>query len=512
MHLPIPSRRDLLRLLSALPLLPLAGRARAAEPFSFDALTTEMRDSAARPYAAAAIPEPWWGALDYDGYRMIRFRDWQARWADGDDSWRLHAFHMGWLYPEPVRLFDVTDGEATELTFTAEDFDYFGALAAKVPADGQLPGVAGLKLNWPLNRPDRLDEVASFVGASYFRALGAGEVYGASARGIALNTWVTAPEEFPRFTRFYLSRDDATATIHAALDGPSVTGAFRFVLKPGATTEMDVTARLYFREAVEELGVAPLTSMFLFSGQNRADFDDYRPNVHDSDGLRIVTAGGDVLWRPLANPAALASSYFAETSPRAFGLHQRDRDFDSYGDPGARYDLRPSVEVVPQGDWGPGAIRLVEIPSAIEANDNVVAYWVPADPVAAGDAREYAYTLRWGDLAPPAGDPLAHVHETRGGAGGVSGVEALENARKFAVDFRGGRLAALPANAPVAPVVTVAGGHVVSQVLERLPDGGDWRVVLDVAALRGATVEMSVHIAGFDQRLSETWAFQWVNA
>jgi glucans biosynthesis protein len=202
--------------------------------------------------------------------------------------------------------------------------------------------------------------------------------------------------------------------------------------------------------------------MFLFSGQNRADFDDYRPNVHDSDGLRIVTRAGDVLWRPLQNPASLASSYFAEGSPRAFGLHQRDRDFDSYQDPGARYDLRPSVEVVPRGEWGPGSVRLVEIPSALEANDNVVAFWVPAEPVAAGDAREWAYTLLWGDLVPGAGEALAHVHETRGGAGGVSGVEALENARKFAIDFRGGRLASLPSDAPVEARVTVAGGHVVS--------------------------------------------------
>ena len=509
------SRRDLLSLAACAALLPHAARAAATEeatPFSFDALTEEMRAAAGRPWAPETPPEAWWGDLDYDGYRMIRFRDGQSRWQDGDDPWRLGAFHMGWLFPEPVRLFDVGDGTARELRFTTEDFDYFGTLAGKVPADGALPGVAGLRLNYPLNRPDRSDEVVSFVGASYFRALGRDDVYGASARGLAVNTWVMAPEEFPRFSRFYLSRDDGTATIHAALEGPSVTGAYRFVVRPGAVTEIDVTARLFFRDAVEELGIAPLTSMFLFSGQNRADFDDYRPNVHDSDGLRVVQANGDVTWRPLGNPERLASSYFGGPTPRSFGLHQRDRDFDSFQDPGARYDLRPSVEVVPQGDWGPGAVRLVEIPSALEANDNIVAFWVPKAKVQAGEAREFAYTLRWGDLAPEWDGPLAIVAATRAGAGGVSGIEAIENARKFAVDFRGGPLRELAPDAPIQPVATVSGGHLVSATLERLPEGGDWRVVLDVTAEKDATVEIMLHLAGFDQKLSESWACQWVNA
>jgi glucans biosynthesis protein len=527
---PMTTRRDLLvaALWAALPatlgrpaLAQDAAPADAPAGFSFDALADEMRAAAGRPF----VPAPalnldagsWWGELDYDGYRLIRFRDERSRWAEDEEAaWRVGAFHMGWLFPEPVHLFDVSDGAQQEMQFSTEDFEYLGALSARVPASSALPGVAGFRLNWPLNRPDRSDEVVAFLGASYFRALGRDDVYGTSARGLALNTWITEPEEFPRFTRFYLSRDAATATVFAALDGPSVTGAYRFVIRPGAVTEMDVTARLFFRKEVAELGVAPLTSMFLFSGQNRGNFDDYRPAVHDSDGLRVVRADGDPIWRPLTNPAELASSYFVEPSPRSFGLFQRERTFEAFQDPGARYDLRPSIEVVPLGDWGEGAVRLVEIPSALEANDNVVAFWVPAEPVRAGDAREFAYTLRWGDLPPEPDGPLAVVVATRAGAGGVSGTEALENARKFAVDFRGGRLGALPADAPIEPVVAVSGGHVVSQSLDRLPEGtqgeGDWRVVLDVAAERGAIVEMSLHLAGFGERLSEGWAFQWNNA
>ncbi len=464
----------------------------------------------------AAIPESWWGDLDYDGYRMIRFREDRARWQDEEsESWRLHAFHMGWLYPEPVRIFDVTGGRAREMRFTTRDFEYFGTLGAKIPANSALPGVAGFRLNWPLNRPDQRDEVVSFVGASYFRALGEGDVYGASARGLAINTWVTAPEEFPRFDRFWVERDGTSATIHASLDGPSVAGAFRFVVRPGTMTEMEVTARLFFREAIEELGVAPLTSMFLFSGQNRAGFDDYRPSVHDSDGLAVRSSDGEAIWRPLGNPARLASSYFSETSPVSYGLYQREREFENFQDPGARYDLRPSIEVVPASEWGEGAVRLVEIPSALEANDNIVAFWVPAGRIDAGDAREFAYTLRWGHMTPDASGPLAMVAATRAGAGGVSGIEAMENSRKFSIDFRGGRLAALPAGSAVTPVTSVSGGHLVSATIDRLPDTGDdgpeWRVVLDVAAEREAVVEITLHLAGFGERLTETWMNQWVN-
>ncbi|WP_210530289.1 glucan biosynthesis protein [Rubellimicrobium arenae] len=509
-----PSRRDLLKLAAVSALLPRLARsaeAQEGQPFSFDALSEEMRAAAAQPWAPPSPPQGWWGELDYDGYRMIRFRDEEARWQDQPDLWRLQAFHMGWLFPEPVRLFDVTDGTVRELAFTTHDFEYSNALEGRVPADSALPGVAGFKLNWPLNSPDRMDEVVSFVGASYFRALGRENVYGASARGVALNTWLQTPEEFPRFSRFYVAHQGETATIHAVLEGPSVMGAYRFVVRPGNATEMDVTARLFFRSAVEELGIAPLTSMFLFSGQNRADFDDYRPNVHDSDGLRIVRADGDIIWRPLDNPGRLASSYFSESAPRSFGLYQRDRSFESYQDPGARYDLRPSIEVVPQGDWGNGFVRLVEIPTALEANDNIVAFWVPQQKVQAGEAREFSYTLRWGDLLPDFEGPLAVVTETRAGAGGVSGIEALENARKFAVHFKGGKLGALPADAELEPVVTVSSGHVVTAIVEKLPETGDWRVILDIGAERDATVEITMHLAGYDERLTETWAYQWVN-
>ena len=498
----------------------------APQQFSFDLLSEEMRQLATTPQAVATAPEGFLGDLDYDSYRLIQFREDAARWSDTTTPYRLYAFHMGWLFPEPVRQFDITDGLITEMQFSTDDFEYLNDLAAAVPAHATLPGVAGFKLTMPLNRPDMRDELAAFLGASYFRALGRGNAYGLSSRGLALNTATEDPEEFPRFSRFYIARDPDggnVITIYATLDGPSVTGAYRMVIIPGADTVMEITARLFFRQDVTELGIAPLTSMFLFSENNRADFDDFRPNVHDSDGLMIRHANGEVIWRPLNNPKQLATSYFAEVSPVSFGLHQRDRDFNSYQDIGAHYQIRPSLDMEPVGDWGKGMVRLVEIPSLLEGNDNIVAYWVPDAPAKAGDAREFAYNLRWGMLPVDPVSERAHVSETRSGIGGVSGVETTADNRKFVIDFKGGMLATLPADAALFPdggtaedadlraMVTIGNGTLAGTTLDKIPDTDIWRVVLDITAAAGATVELSLHIAGYDRKLTENWLYQWSN-
>lgn len=495
----------------------LAQEAGTSEAFSFDALTEMAQARAAAPYAESARPEGFLGDLDYDDYRLIRFNADRARWADTDAAFHVHAFHTGWLFGEPVKLFEVTQGTdgavAAPMTFTTADFEYLNELADRVPDNAELPGVAGFRLNTPLNHPDRFDELVSFLGASYFRALGRDSRYGLSARGLALNTAGPEPEEFPRFTRFYLERDTnnaGQAIVYALLDSPSVAGAYRFAIRPGDTTEMDVTARLFFRADVREMGIAPLTSMFLYNGINRAGFDDYRPRVHDSDGLRIIQRGGDVIWRPLNNPSRLAGSYFAENGPVSFGLHQRDRNFADYQDAEARYEMRPSLDVVPSGDWGPGQIRLIEIPTDLEVNDNIVAYFIPEGAIGAGDTREFSYTLRWGNLPESETAELAHVVDTLAGAGGVSGVVNPENKRKFVIDFKGGILARLSAADDVAPVVSISSGELVSVTLDPVEGGDIWRIVIDVIAQDSDIVELSAHIAGYDRKLTETWLYQWV--
>lgn len=518
------TRRTLLSSATALTALAGLGLPRRAEAspamavgaaFSFDILSEWARAQAAVPYVEPVRPEGFLGALDYDDYRSIRFRPERARWSDPGDQFRLHAFHTGWLFGEPVQMFDVSAGTVQPMPFTTADFAYDNGLSERVPADAPLPGVAGFRLHYPLNRPDILDELVAFLGASYFRALGQGSSYGLSARGLAINTAVGVPEEFPRFTAFYLERPAPGAdhcVLSASLDSPSVTGAYRFVIRPGEDTRMEVTARLWFRADVEQVGIAPLTSMFLYDDKNRARFDDYRPRVHDSNGLRLIGADGAVMWRPLNNPPQLAESWFAQAGGR-FGLHQRGRDFDDYQDAEAHYERRPSLDVEPLGDWGPGSVRLVEIPTDLEVNDNIVAFWVAeAKGARAGEAREYAYVLHWGNLTEADPERLAEVVATRAGAAGVSGVENPADARKFVIDFAGPLLSGLPADAAVKPVVTLSAGEILAQTLEPVPEDGVWRLVLDVAAPGAAVIELTAHIAGYGRKLTETWLYQWIHA
>lgn len=482
-------------------------------PFSFDILTDEMRRKATE--APKAIPplEGFLADLGYDTYRQINFLADHARWDVPGIRFRTQAYHLGWLFKEAVRIYEVADGKAQEFVFSTDDFEYRGDLAAKVPQHFNLPGVAGFRLHYALNRADVLDELVSFVGASYFRALGRHTTYGLSGRGLAINTAQPGGEEFPRFTAFYLERPAPGATtvvVMAALESPSVTGAYRIEITPGTDTRMEVTARLFFRAEVAQLGVAPLTSMFLYGPVNRESFDDYRPRVHDSDGLRIVRPNGDVVWRALNNPPRLSTSVFGENGIQSFGLYQRAREFGDYQDAEAHYETRPSLMVEPLGDWGKGSVRLVEIPSDLEVNDNIVAFWTPDDPVPAGESREYRYRMHWGALAPREDGDLAYVAETRAGHSGVSGAKAEPGTRKFVVDFKGGVLGALEQGAEVSAVINVGGGEVITSSLSRIDDEDVWRLVMDIRGAPGKVTELVAHIAGYDRKLSENWLYQWV--
>jgi len=289
-----------------------------------------------------------------------------------------------------------------------------------------------------------------------------------------------------------------------------VTGAYRFVMRPGADTTMEVTARLYLRADVQQLGIAPLTSMYLFGGNDPGHFNDFRPEVHDSDGLMLDDGGDQLYWRPLNNPPQLASSYLGAKDPRAFGLMQRDRAWNDYLDAQAQYQRRPSLKVEPLGDWGKGAVRLVEIPSEFETNDNIVAFWVPEAPAKAGDALTFAYRLNWGDLPLPKDMTLAHVKRTRTGHGGVAGVKPKADTRKFVVDFEGGLLGKLPSDSQLKANVSVAKGKIEQQTLSKIEGTETWRLVVDVSAQKGAVIELGAVIEGFGRTLTETWLYQWI--
>lgn len=499
----------------------LTGQALAQQPeefaFDFDSFSERMKTMAAGPYQAVtgALPEAF-QSLDYDAYRRIQYRTESSKWAADNLGYRLQAFHLGWLFAEPVQVYEIVGGSAHSIGFGAADFDYHDDAVSTAAGAAEFPGVAGFRINYPLNRADAYDEVVSFLGASYFRALGRDNIYGLSARGLLMNSWVDVPEEFPRFSEFYVEKPTVAGgslTIYAALESPSVTGAYRFVLTPGSAaqqaTSMDVTARLYFRSDVKELGVAPLTSMFLFAEANRAGFDDYRPQVHDSNGLLIERESGEVMWRALNNSSSLGNSYLWENNPRAFGLYQRGRDFDTYQDAGAHYERRPSLRVEPTGQWGQGTVRLIEIPSKTEADDNIAAFWIPAEPVLAGQEREFSYRLVWGDLNPGDSTELAYVVETRAGQGGVAAVENAASLRKFVVDFKGGQLDTIPTQTPPDVLATVSGGTVTSSVLSRIEANGLWRLVLDVDTDGTAPLELKAYLVGLGKQLTETWLYQW---
>lgn len=482
-----------------------------SQPFSFDILTEKMRDLSTRKYndPKGDLPDAI-ANLTYDEHRAIRYRPDHALWK-GKSPFELQAFHMGWLFKQPVKLYQVEGGKAEPLVFTGADFEYRAPLDPTRFKDLTMPGVAGFRLHYPLNKPDVMDELVSFLGASYFRALGRGNLYGLSARGLAVNTATDGGEEFPRFTDFYLEKpgpDAEEIKLYAALDSPSVTGAFAFRITPGQNTLMDVTMRLFTRADIERLGIAPMTSMFLFGENNHSSFDDYRGEVHDSDGLKIVHQSGDEVWRSLNNPKQLASSFFTEENPRAFGLFQRDRDFEHYQDEEAGYQRRPSLLVEPMSDWGKGTVTLVEIPSRLEVNDNIVAFWMPEAEVKAKQSLEYKYRLTWGSIDESTGT-VARVRSVRTGAGGVSGVKNDDGLRKFVVDFAGDALRNISNESDVVAKVSVSNGDIIHSTVSRIDIDDVWRVVIDMKPDGNKSVELNAYLTKGEDRLSETWLYQW---
>ena len=497
---------------------PPAGPPLAAETLHDD-LTARARRLAAAPYQPPGddLP-PALAGLDYDQYRSIRFRPEAALWK-GAARFELQLFHPGFIHREPVRLHLVEDGRITTVPFDPARFRYDGSAAPAAAAAAPGTGHAGFRVHYPLNDAAIKDETAVFLGASYFRLLGRGHVHGLSSRGLAIDTALESGEEFPLFREFWLVRPDPDApamTFHALLDSRSVAGAYRFVLEPGAPTTLDVDARLFARADVAKLGVAPLSSMFLYGRNRLPAFDDFRPQVHDSDGLLLHAAGGEWIWRPLGNGPDVQVAAFPGAAPRGFGLVQRDRRFESYLDAEARYDRRPSEWVEPVGeDWGSGRVELLEFAVGSEFADNVAAYWVPDEPFTAGAARRYRYRLSTFDARLPA-QSLAQVERTSIGRDALPGQQdpPPRSRRRFVVDF--GPLPpalAEPVGAgappPVEAVLDATSGQVSDLVVQSLPEARGWRAAfrLEPAGSEPAGLRLYLHRDG--RRVSETWNHVW---
>jgi glucans biosynthesis protein len=483
-------------------------------PFSWDALQARAKAMAGAAYAPPPRPSPEvLERIDYDAHGRIRFRTELALFADGPGEFPVTFFHLGRFFQKPVRMHVVEGGQAREIVYDDRYFD----MPEDSPAH-QLPdnsGFAGFRFQEP--RGGKLDwrrnDWAAFLGASYFRAIGELYQYGLSARGIAVDTAVFGrDEEFPDFTHVYFETPapgSDTVTVLALLDGPSLSGAFRFVMRRAKAVIMDVEKHLFVRRDVERFGVAPLTSMYWYSEKAKPTALDWRPEVHDSDGLALWTGGGERIWRPLNNPPRTIASTFTDESPRGFGLMQRDRAFDNYLD-GVHYDRRPSLWIEPQGAWGRGSVQLVEIPTDDEIHDNIVAMWVPAEPARAGGTYAFRYRMHW-SAEDPYPTPLARCVATRFGNGGQAGTSRPRGVRKIMVEFRGATLAALPDKVIPQAVLSASRGTFSNVVVEPVPNDvpGHWRAHFDLTAAGEEPVEMRAYLRNGAETLSETWLYQY---
>ncbi len=485
--------------------------------FSFESVEARALALAVAPYEDPSGQIPGFLLkIGYDDWRDIRFRPQKSLWRGEGLPFELQFFHPGLYYDRPVSVSVVDKGRAERVGFDTDMFDYGrNGFASDIQPS---MGFAGFRAHFNLNRPGYKDEFLVFLGASYLRAVAKDQVYGLSARGLAVDTASPKGEEFPWFREFWIVKPapgDTQLTVYALLDSPSVTGAFRFVAGPGEATQIAVKSVLYLRKPVDKLGIAPLTSMYFF-GENSRPYalDDFRPEVHDSDGLQAHFSSGEWLFRPIKNPGNLTISSFDAPSIRGFGLLQRDRDFSSYQDLEVRYERRPSLWITPQGDWGQGRLELVEIPTPNEMNDNIVAYWVPDRLPKPGVPMAFDYVMSWqtGEGHAPAS---GHAAATRTGLGG------REGSRRFVVDFHGGRLADLPADAPVMAVVSVGdGAKLLEQQVQKNPVTDGWRLSFlvlpdqasalgKVLAERRQPVELRAFLQHGNDVLTETWSYSF---
>jgi glucans biosynthesis protein len=479
--------------------------------FEYKHVVEEARLLSQKPFEEPKKLPEFLFKISYDEWRSIRFKPEEALWRGDKLPFEVQFFHPGFLYNRTVSVNVVESGEPKPIPFSPNLFHYgMNEFKDKVPQD---LGFSGFRLHYPINTNKYYDEAVVFLGASYFRAVGSKQHFGLSARGVAIDTAMESGEEFPYFRKFWLVRPQGkteTIIVFALLDSPSLTGACQFGIQPGKTTLIDVTTTLFPRKEVKKLGIAPLNSMFFYGENiNIRPVDDFRPEVHDSDGLQIATTTGEWIWRPLINPKRLLVTSFQLSNPKGFGLFQRDPDFDHYQDLEADYQIRPCAWIIPRNDWGEGRVELVQIPTDTEKNDNIVAYWVPASLPKPGSPISFSYQMKW-DSPKIAEPPLAHVLATRTAVG-----EAKEG-KRYLIDFKGGKLGSLPKDAKVEADISVGGGDVVERHMERNSVFDGWRLVfqvkkkegpLDRVTARNQPLELRAFLRQGDEVLTETWSY-----
>lgn len=471
-------------------------------PFSFNQVINKAQALSEHDLRKSPPVPATAGSLDYDQYRRIEFRRESAEWTqDTRVPFRVHYDPRGYLFHEEVRLNIVDKRVSTPRPWAEAEFNFFDLALSQ--DDKKALGYAGFHVTAPLNSSGKFDDLISFKGASFFRVLSAGTVYGASARGMAISTASPAGEEFPSFREFWLVKPEPGAksmTVFALLNGLSTTGAFAFVITPGSTTVVDVEAVFFPRRKLTEVGIAPITSMYYFSPHslNRGN-NDYRIGVHDSEGLMMELDNGEWVWRPLLNPNQLEISSFATQPPLGFGLVQRKRDFESYDDLEANYERRPNVWIVPREGWGPGNLTLVEIPTTNEYNDNIVVSWRPADEWEAGKPVRLSYEMVW-SLPQPVMAPVARVTATK------VGLSPATKRPMFIIDFDSDNGELLR---DALPQVSTSAGAIISPVVQPNTRTGGVRLSFELDPEDASLCELRALLTKADHSVSETWLYRW---
>lgn len=485
-----------------------------AEPFDLDWLRDKAKDLAKAEWQAPIAKHPdILRQIDYDAFQHIRFRPERSLLLGGHQNAPVQLFHLAKLFLEPVHMHLVDGRLAREVLYDPQLFETPADHPARQLRAADL-GFAGFRVMAPDLKTDWL----AFLGASYFRTSGPFNQYGISARGLAIDTAMPHPEEFPRFSSFWLepaAKDDGAAlTVSALLDSKSVTGAYRIETKRVAVAggkhriDMEIDATIFARKDVARLGIAPFSSMFWYGEGSRKQAMDWRPEIHDSDGLAILTGSGEHIWRPLNNPPRVMTSAFVDKDVKGFGLMQRDRDFAHYLDDGVFYERRASVWVEPLEDWGAGAVHLVEIPTVDETDDNIVAYWCPDEPLRAGQERRFRYRLSWLDKG-PLPDTVGRTIATWTGWGGRPGQKRPAGVRKFVIDFHGPVFNGLGREDGVEIVVSTSRGTVINAYTHPVVDQHNrWRAIFDLKATGPDVVDLRAYLRKGNRALSETWIYQ----
>ena len=456
--------------------------------------------------------------LNYDQHRAIRNIAAERLWQDEGLPFRLEPIHSGYLFKHPVLFNEVApDGQVTPIPFDKKYFDYSKLVLDEEVDWSGVTGFAGFRIQFPLNGgPEQWDEIGSFAGASYFRVLGQDQRYGISARALAINVVdPDAEEEFPDFVEYWLVKpepSDRHLMVYALLDSPSVAGAFSMRIVPGVDTQIDVNATLYFRNEVHSLGIAPLTSMF-FYGENSKErhFSDWRPEIHDSDGLLVESESGEILWRPLVNDPVIRFSSFATGAAKGFGLMQRDRNFTHYQDLDNPYHKTPSYWVETRKDWPQGSVRLIELPTEYETYDNVVSFFEPE----ASPKPDLEKPMRLSYILHSKMHFESNLSRNHASATRVGIDSSYPDTRRFIVDFDGPTLEALDASSPVFAVIdSSSNGYISENRCYKNVQTGGWRVAfkMDTEDNISSPVELRcfLKLLPEEQTLTETWTYQWI--